>query len=88
VKLVFKESFARDLKAIRDKDLLARIRRVIESAEKATILEEISQIRKLREQGGYYRIRIGQYRIGLILEDGNVIFVRCLHRRDVYRYFP
>jgi mRNA interferase RelE/StbE len=88
VKLVFKESFARDLKAIRDKDLLARIRRVIESVEKATILEEISQIRKLREQGGYYRIRIGQYRIGLILEDGNVIFVRCLHRRDVYRYFP
>ena len=88
MKLVFKESFARDLKAIRDKDLLARIGRVIESVEKATILEEISQIRKLREQGGYYRIRIGQYRIGLILEDSNVIFVRCLHRRDVYRYFP
>jgi mRNA interferase RelE/StbE len=33
-------------------------------------------------------IRVGDYRIGVVLEDGVVTFVRVLHRRDVYRYFP
>jgi len=35
-----------------------------------------------------YRIGIGDYRIGLILEDETLIFVRFLHRKDLYRYFP
>lgn len=36
----------------------------------------------------FYRIRIGQYRVGIVLEAGVVDFVRFLHRKDVYRYFP
>jgi len=32
--------------------------------------------------------RIGEYRIGVALEGSEVEFVRCLNRRDLYRYFP
>ena len=45
---------------------------------------------KLRGYEDYYRIRIGDYRIGLRLdlERRVVEFRRVLHRRRVYRKFP
>jgi mRNA interferase RelE/StbE len=35
-----------------------------------------------------YSIRIGDYRIGLALEKDTLVFVRCLHRKEIYRFFP
>lgn len=35
----------------------------------------------------YYRIRIGDYRIGFKVESNAVIFMRVCHRKDIYRYF-
>ena len=88
MKLLFKESFIKDLEKITDREFLARVSRVIESTEKAPTLREIPHIKKPLASGKYFRIRIGQYRIGLIAEKDQITFVRCLHRRDVYRYFP
>jgi mRNA-degrading endonuclease RelE of RelBE toxin-antitoxin system len=34
------------------------------------------------------RIRLGEYRLGFVFESGAVTFVRCLHRKEIYRYFP
>jgi mRNA interferase RelE/StbE len=86
--LEFRKSFRRDLKRIQDPALLKRIRAAIVGAEQAKNLGEIENLRKLRGTEGYYRVRIGQYRLGLIVEGNTIIFVRCLHRKDVYRYFP
>jgi len=36
----------------------------------------------------YYRIKIGDYRIGMTVEGNLVTLVRFLHRKDIYRYFP
>lgn len=36
----------------------------------------------------FYRIRIREYLLGLEVEDGTVTMIRCLHRKEVYRYFP
>jgi hypothetical protein len=41
VKLLFKESFAKDLEKITDTQFLSQVRRVIESTEKAPTLREI-----------------------------------------------
>lgn len=37
-----------------------------------------------------YKIRVGDYRIGLHIDSStqNVEFQRVLHRRDIYRKFP
>ncbi|MDI6790202.1 MAG: hypothetical protein QME44_05890 [Thermodesulfobacteriota bacterium] len=48
----------------------------------------MSNIKKLRAQGNYYRIRLGDYRIGLVVDDIGARFVRFLHRSEIYRYFP
>lgn len=88
MKVIFKQSLARDLKRIRDKSLLQRVQDVIEQLEQASSLDEVSQIRKISDSKVYYRIRIGDYRLGLRLDDGSVTLIRFLHRKDIYRYFP
>lgn len=68
--------------------MLGRIREKIEDVEKADALEDLPGIKKLSGGDDFYRIRVGDYRIGLAVDDGLVVFVRCLHRREIYRYFP
>ncbi len=88
MKVRFKARFAKDLRALKDKALLERIKELIANVEAAQRLAEVSNLKKLRGGGGYYRVRIGDYRVGLATEEGAVVFVRVLHRREVYRYFP
>lgn len=84
----FRESFDADLSAITDAALLRRIRKVIEQVEAARTFQQIPNIKRLEATGKYYRIRVGNYRIGFLFDRGTVTFVRCLNRKDIYRYFP
>jgi mRNA interferase RelE/StbE len=88
VKVEFRESFAKDLKGVKDKGLLDRVKELIEAVEKADSLAEISNLKKLKGGGNYFRLRVGDYRVGLTLENDTVIFVRFLNRKDIYKSFP
>ncbi|MDE2736878.1 MAG: type II toxin-antitoxin system RelE/ParE family toxin [Gemmatimonadota bacterium] len=88
MKVEFRNSFERDLRRIRDQAIKERIKTVIEQIEKVNDLTEASNVRKLRGGENHYRVRIGDYRLGLLLNEGTVVFVRCLPRQDIYRYFP
>ena len=88
MKVEFRSSFTRDLKKVSENKVRQRVRQAIEQVETADQLAEIAQLKKLSGEGSYYRIRIGDYRIGLKVEQETVIFVRCLPRRDIYRRFP
>ena len=88
MKVEFRNSFAKDLKSIRDKGVLKRLRETIEETERAKSPSEISNLKKLKGRGDYYRLRIGDYRIGIAFAEGTVVFVRFLNRKDIYKYFP
>ena len=88
MKTAFRESFARDLGALRNKKLLKRVRDVIENVEQAGSLNELPHLKKLKGEKNYYRLRIADYRLGLTLEGDTVVFVRCLARKDIYKFFP
>ena len=60
----------------------------IEAVQKANTLKEIPGFKKLKGGTVYYRIRIGDYRLGVIVKTNEITFVRCLHRKDIYSYFP
>ncbi len=51
-------------------------------------LADIPGIRKLKGYTYYYRIRFGDYRIGVAYRNDNVSLERLLHRKDIYKYFP
>lgn len=84
----FRKSFEKDLSKIRDVELLQRIQAVIEEVESIDSLTDLSNAKKLKAERDYYRVRVGDYRIGLSLNEDVVTFVRVLHRKEIYRYFP
>lgn len=88
MRITFRKSFTRDLKKIGDQDILDRVTKVLEEVEAARTLQEISALKKLRGGKHFYRIRVGDYRLGVVIEADEVEFIRCLSRRDLYRYFP
>lgn len=88
MKVEFRKSFLRDLKRLKDNAIRARVKEVINTAEEITDIYEINDLKKLRYGDIYYRIRVRDYRLGLTLEGDTLLFVRCLHRKDIYKYFP
>ena len=62
----YRKSFERDLLEINDKALLVKIKVTIERVEIADTPNEIPNLKKLKIKGSYYRIRVGNYRIGLV----------------------
>ena len=89
MKVEFRKSFARDLKRhVGDSALLSRVQKIILDVEAADDPMEIANLKKLKTEGSYFRIRVGNYRIGLTIEKDTVIFVRFLDRREIYRHFP
>jgi len=88
VDVLYESSFARDLKRVKDKQLLKHVQDVLEQVKAANNLSDIANLKKLQGFESYYRLRLGDYRIGIEVEEQTVIFVRFLHRKDIYRRFP
>ena len=88
MRTTFRKSFLRDLKKIKDESLLERIQKVIERVEATDKIQQISDLKKISGTSGFYRIRVEGFRIGIAVEENTVEFVRCLNRRDIYKYFP
>lgn len=84
----FKGSFLKDLKKIKDAAVLSRVAAAIVAVEAAESLGDIAACKKLQGSDDYYRIRVGDFRIGLLVEDDVVKFVRFLSRGDIYKHFP
>lgn len=55
-----------------------------------TILNSFPHLKKLRgeQQGNFYRLRFGEYRLGYEKRKDEIILYRILPRKEIYRYFP
>lgn len=85
----FTKSFAKDLRRHRkNPDLLRLVQKIIEDIEQVETTTKIANLKQLKAEGSYYRIRTGNYRIGITIENDLVTFVRVLHRKEIYRFFP
>lgn len=60
----------------------------IENVKISTAVHNINGIKKLKGHKNCFRIRIGEYRIGLYLDGKIIEFVRFLNRKEIYKYFP
>ena len=60
----------------------------IENVEAASRTTEIKNLKKMVGFKYAYRIKIKDYRIGVIIENGIVEFVRVNHRKDIYNIYP
>ena len=85
----FDKSFEKSLDKIKDSSILKRLESVILKLEAANKLDDLSNIKKLQGHAGYYRIKVGDYRIGLEkIDSTRVTLIIALHRKDIYSQFP
>jgi mRNA interferase RelE/StbE len=85
---VFRASFLRDVRKLRDAKVQRSVAAAISNVEQAHSINQVRGLKRLSGHRDYYRIRIGDWRLGLIIQGEVISFVRCLNRREVYRYFP
>ena len=84
----FVEKFGKDLDKIHQGFVKKAVQKTIIQVEQANNLSEISHIKKLSGHKSAYRIRIGDYRIGIFVDGNKVQFARVLNRKDIYKLFP
>lgn len=52
-------------------------------------LSELTSLEKIKGYSGdYYRIRIGNYRLGFELVEDRIELLALMHRKEIYRFFP
>lgn len=85
----YKKSFLKDLAKL-PKHYREQIERLVfEEIPKLNNMFATLDIKKMKGYQGYYRIRVGNYRIGCKVEQGNqIIFYRIKSRSDIYKLFP
>jgi mRNA interferase RelE/StbE len=88
MKTEFLKKFYKDLDKITTQSVKNSIADIIENVEIAANISEIKNIKKLSGFRYAYRIKIGDYRIGIFIEKDIVEFARIAHRKDIYKLFP
>lgn len=88
MKVQIERSFEKDLKALTDPKLRKRLANLIEAVQEARNPDDISHLSKIQGFDTFFRIRLGDYRVGVEIIHEEVTFLRVLHRKEVYRYFP
>ena len=81
-------TFEKDLRKIKSKPLDKKVALLIRDLLAAESLTEIRNLKMLKGSDVHYRIRLGDYRVGLIVSGKTLILVRILHRKEIYRFFP
>lgn len=86
--VLFLKKFSKDLDKIKQPKDLKSISEIIELVKAAENLEEVPGVKKLTGFNDAFRIRSGNYRIGVFVDGDIVEFARVAHRKDIYKIFP
>jgi len=88
MKPTYKKKFLKDVNNLPE-SLKKTIQKIVfEQIPEANSLFDVKGIKKLKGYKHFYRIRHFEYRIGIFVQGDRVIFLRVLHRKDIYKYFP
>jgi mRNA interferase RelE/StbE len=90
MKVFFKKSFIKDFQRL-PTEIKEEVKKIcLTIFPKIKNLKEFNlyPLKKLRGFKFYYRIKLKDFRIGFKKSDDEVIFMRVLHRKDIYKYFP
>lgn len=84
----FTKHFERQIEALRNEALRKKLKTAVSVVMDAKTVHDIPNLKKLKGHTTAYRIRLGDYRVGLFIEDNQAIFALFEHRKDIYQRFP
>lgn len=82
----FHKKILKDIKKL-DNSAKLRLSEFLEEAQNSAKLSDLP-VKKIQGYKDFWRFRLGNYRIGISLEQETIIFRRILHRKDIYKRFP
>ena len=88
MKVIVTRQFEKDVNKELSKTMQLKLADIIEELQNSSTLYSIKDIKKLKGYKTAYRIRMGNYRIGFILEENTIKLSRVMDRKKIYRYFP
>jgi len=86
---LYKKTFLKDLAKL-PSDYRKRVEKLVfKDIPQSDSILEVSGIKKMKGYQDYYRIKMGDYRIGCKVEkESHVTFYRVKSRGDIYKVFP
>ena len=81
-------SYLKAIKKIKNSNLILNLQNTIDNVEKAESINKILNLKKLVGFTDCYRIKVENYRIGLIIKSNVATLVQFQHRKDIYNKFP
>ena len=88
MQIQFDKKFFKDLSAIGSKQRKQVEKFLEKNTSNPENIEQSGKLEKLKGYQNYHKIRIGDYRIDIRLENDVCYFERVLHRKEVYKKFP
>ena len=87
--ILYAKRFSKDLDDIRyESKIKKRLLDLIEQIKKVDVLSDMSGVKKIEGYPSYFRIRVGDYRLGIKVTENDIEMIRFLHRKEIYRRFP
>jgi mRNA interferase RelE/StbE len=88
ITVVIAEKFLKELAKIPTKERIKIEKFVFEEIKNISAFNELHHLEKLKGDHSSYKIRFGNYRVGVKIENKTITFMRVLHRKEIYKYFP
>jgi mRNA interferase RelE/StbE len=88
MQIVYNRRFLKDLSSIASKARLKIENLISNDFSDPGKIEQSGKLEKLKGYQSHYKIRVGDYRIGIKIENEVISFERVLHRKEIYKFFP
>jgi mRNA interferase RelE/StbE len=88
MKAEYSKKFLKQLAAV-PSDIRSKIESfVFEELITASSIYEMGKIEKMKGYDGFYKVRFGNYRLGLVFENEMITVKTVMHRKEIYKFFP
>ncbi|PIB39303.1 type II toxin-antitoxin system RelE family toxin [Maribacter sp. 4G9] len=88
MRIKYLKSAEKDVRKINSKKVRASIKKILLLIKEVESLKEIPSLKKISGHPSAFRIRVGDYRIGLYYLEETIIIARIVKRNDIYKVFP
>jgi mRNA interferase RelE/StbE len=89
VQVVYSKTFLKDLTKVSPLKRREQIEKfVFEELPNFQSIEQAGNVEKMTGYNDYYKIRFGDYRVGLFKNGYIIELKRVLNRKEIYKFFP
>jgi len=80
--------FDKDCEKIKNEPVSDKLKEIINQLMNAGSTKDVQNLKKLKGFSNIYRIKLSDFRIGLIINKNEIELIRFLPRKDIYKHFP